>query len=81
MMAQLHEHAERLYVDLGHLAESGVGKVGDPLAGVYNTLLEQARKKFPEDRLIGTLTPVGEDMHPRVLQALAGQLRLVLGNS
>jgi hypothetical protein len=34
---------------------------------------------YPEDKLIGTLTPVGEGMHPSVLQALAGQLTIVLG--
>ena len=81
MMARLHEHAQRLYVDLGLLAESGAREVGDPLANVYNTLLEQAKKGFPEDRLMDTLTPVGDGMHPRVLQALTGQLGLVLGNS
>jgi hypothetical protein len=80
-MAQLNIHANQLYGDLGHLAESGIVEVGRPLADVYNTLLEQAKKGFPEDRLIGTLTPIGEGMHPRVLQALAGQLQLVLGNS
>jgi hypothetical protein len=80
-MAQLHEHALQLYADLGNLAESGAGEVGQPLANVYNTLLEQAKAGFPEDRLIGTLKPVGEGMHPRVLQALVGQLRLVLGNA
>lgn len=77
-MAQLTEHVHQLYVDLGSLAESGQREVGQPLANVYNTILERAREKFPEDRLIGTLTPVGDGMHPRVLQALAGQLRLVL---
>ena len=80
-MAQLNEHAHQLYGDLGNLAESGVPEVGKPLADVYNTLLEQAKKQFPQDRLIGTLTPINDGMHPRVLQALAGQLRLVLGNA
>lgn len=80
-MAQLNAHANQLYIDLGHLAESGQPEVGQALADVYNTLLEQAKKGFPEDRLIGTLTPIGEGLHPRVLQALAGQLRLVLGNA
>jgi hypothetical protein len=80
-MAQLNDHAYQLYGDLGHLAESGQVGVGKPIANVYNTLLEQARDMAPEDRLIGSLTPVGEGMHPRVLQALVGQLRLVLGNS
>jgi hypothetical protein len=79
-MAQISEHAKRLYDDLGLVAESGVGEVGKPLAGVYNTLLELAKKQFPEDRLIDTLKPVGDGMHPRVLQALTGQLWLVLGN-
>lgn len=80
-MAQLNEHAHQLYIDLGYLAEGGAKAVGEPLAKVYNELLEQARKGFPEERLIGTLTPVGETMQPRVLQALVGQLRLVLGGS
>jgi hypothetical protein len=80
-MALLAAHAQQLYTDLGNLAESGQMKVGVPLADVYNTLLEQAKKGFPEDKLIGTLTPVGDGMHPRVLQALVGQLRLVLGNN
>ena len=80
-MAQLNAHAMQLYTDLGNLADSGQPEVGKPLANVYNTLLEQAREGFPEDKLIGTLTPVGEGMHPRVLQALVGQLRLVLGNA
>src|SRR5665213_915634 len=80
-MAQLNEHAQRLYIDVGLLAESGVAEVGKPLAEVYNALLEQAKKGFPNDRLIGTLEPVAEAMHPRVLQALTGQLGLVLGNS
>jgi hypothetical protein len=80
-MAQLNAHAQQLYTDLGNLAESGQAKVGGALADVYNTLLEQAKKGFPEDKLIGALKPVGEAMHPRVLQALAGQLRLVLGNN
>jgi hypothetical protein len=79
-MAQLHEHAEWLYNDLGHLAESGLTEVGKPLADVYSTLLEQAKKQIPEDRLIDTLKPIGDGTHPRVLQALTGQLRLVLGN-
>jgi hypothetical protein len=79
-MAQLNEHALQLYGDLGHVAEGGETEVGKPLAEVYNTLLELAKKQFPEDRLIDTLKPVGDAMHPRVLQALAGQLRLVLGN-
>lgn len=80
-MAQLNVHANQLYIDLGHLAESEQSEVGKPLADVYNTLLGQAKKGFPTDRLVGTLEPVGEGMHPRVLQALAGQLRLVLGNA
>jgi hypothetical protein len=80
-MAQLNEHAKQLYIDLGNLAEGEAKAVGDPLAKVYNELLEQARKGFPEDRLIGTLRPVGESMPPRVLQALVGQFRLVLSGS
>ncbi len=60
-------------------AESGEPKVGGLLAKVYNELLEQAKKGFPEDQLVDTLTPVGEALHPRVLQALTGQLTLVLG--
>jgi hypothetical protein len=78
-MAQLNIHAQQLYTDLGNLAECGQVEVGKLLANVYNTLLEQAREGFPEDKLIGTLTPIGEGLHPRVLQALAGQLTLVLG--
>ncbi|HEV7942869.1 MAG TPA: hypothetical protein VGP17_08730 [Solirubrobacteraceae bacterium] len=80
-MAQLNIHADQLYVDLGQLAESGLGQVGKPLADVYNELLAQAKTLVPEDKLIGTLTPVGEGMHPRVLQGLVGQLRLVLGGN
>jgi hypothetical protein len=79
-MAQLSVHAEQLYGDLGALAES-MREVGQPIADVYNTLLQEAKKGFPEDRLIGTLKPVGDGMHPRMLQALVGQLRLVLGNA
>jgi hypothetical protein len=78
-MAALNAHAKQLYIDLGFLGESQVGQVGKHLAQLYNTLLEQARERFPEDPLIGTLTPVGDGTHPRVLQALAGQLLLVLG--
>lgn len=78
-MALLKVHAAQLYTDLGSLAESGESKVGKLLADVYNTLLEQAREGYPEDKVIGTLTPIGEALHPRVLQALAGQLTLVLG--
>jgi len=80
-MAQLNAHANQLYIDLGHVAEGDAPEVGKPLADVYNTLLEQAKKGFPTDRLVGTLEPVGEAMHPRVLQALVGQLRLVFGNA
>jgi hypothetical protein len=77
-MARLHQHAQRLYKDLGSLAESGETVVGQPVAEVYNTLLIEATKGFPNDRLIGTLEPVDKAMHPRVLQTLAGQLELVL---
>jgi hypothetical protein len=80
-MARLNEHAQRLYIDLGLLAESGETEIGEPLADVYNTLLELAKKNFPKDQLIETLTPVIKTMHPRRLQALTGQLGLVLGNS
>lgn len=80
-MAPLNSHANQLYIDLGLIAESGGLKVGKPLADVYNALLEQAKEGFPEDRLIGALRPVGDGMHPRVVQALVGQLRLVLGNA
>jgi hypothetical protein len=80
-MAQLSAHANQLYRDLACLAESGVGEIGEPLADVYNTLLELAKKGSPKDRLVETLMPVTGDMHPRVVQALAGQLGLVLGNS
>ncbi len=80
-MAQLNVHAKQLYTDLGHLAESGEAQVGQPLANLYNALLEQAQKITSDDRLIGALTPIGDGLHPRVVQALAGQLELVLGNS
>lgn len=79
LMAHLHEHAEQLYGDLGRLADGGVAEVGEPLAVVYNTLLRQAKTDFPTDRLIDVLQPVDKAVAPRVLQALAGQLRLVLG--
>lgn len=72
MPAQLRIHAQQLYTDLGNLAESGQPEVGNLLANVYNTLLEQAKAGFPEDKLVGTLTPIGEGLHPRVLQALTG---------
>jgi hypothetical protein len=78
-MAQLNVHANQLYTDLGNLADSGQPQIGKMLATVYNALLEQAREGFPEDKLVGTLTPIGEGLHPRVLQALTGQLTLVLG--
>jgi hypothetical protein len=78
MAAQLRIHAAQLYTDLGRLADDGASDIG-LLADVYNTLLGQASKGFPEDKMIGTLTPVGEGLHPRVLQALTGQLTLVLG--
>jgi hypothetical protein len=77
-MARLNTHAQRLYADLGNLAESGVTEVGEPIADVYNTLLDQAKKSFPEDPLIETLVPATKSVSPRVLQALAGQLELVL---
>lgn len=80
-MAQLNEHAKQLYIDLGHLSEGEVKAVGQPLANVYNMLLGQAKKGFPEDRLIETLAPVNDVMHPCVLQALVGQLRLVLAGA
>jgi hypothetical protein len=80
-MAQLNAHAKQLYDDLGSLAESGEAEIGQPLANVYNALLEQAQKISSDDRLIGVLTPVGDGLHPRVVQALAGQLKLVLGGS
>lgn len=80
-MAQLNIHAQRLYIDLGLLAESGMVEVGEPLADVYNALLEQAKKLSPKDRLVETLMPVTKTMHPRVVQALADQLGLVFGNS
>jgi hypothetical protein len=77
-MARLPEHAKRLYMDLGNLAESGEKQVGEPIAEVYNALLAEAAKAFPNEKLVGTLEPVDKSMHPRVLQALAGQLELVL---
>jgi hypothetical protein len=77
-MARLNTHAQRLYTDLGNLAESGETTVGEPIAEVYNTLLKEAMKGFPNEKLIDTLEPVDKSMHPRVLQALAGQLELVL---
>lgn len=80
-MAQLREHAHQLYGDLGYMAEGGAVEVGEPVALVYNELLALAKKGYPEDRLISTLTPVGEKMHPRVLRALTGQLGLVLANA
>jgi hypothetical protein len=80
-MAQLHQHAERLYKDLGRLADSGAKELGEPLAAVYNTLLAQARTRFPQDRMIETLNPVTDSMAPLVVQALTAQLGLVLGNA
>ncbi len=77
-MAQLNAHAQQLYADLDSLAQSSK-EVGKPLSDVYNALLGQAKEGFPEDQIIGTLRPIGEAMHPRVLQALVGQLTLVLG--
>ncbi len=77
-MARLNQHAQRLYTDLGNLADSGEAQVGEAIAEVYNTLLKEAAKGFPNEKLIGTLEPVDKSMHPRVLQALAGQLELVL---
>ena len=78
-MAHLRMHAQQLYADLGNLAESGQPDVGKPIASIYNALLEQAKEGFPEDKLVGTLTPIGDGLHPRVVQALTGQLTLVLG--
>jgi hypothetical protein len=72
--------AVQLYEDLGRLAESSVPQIG-ALAEVYNTLLEQAKKIAPEDPMIGILLPVDCFTHPRELQALVGQLRLVLGDA
>jgi hypothetical protein len=48
----------------------------------YTILTEEVARisASSEDPLLGTLTPVGGGLAPRVLQALAGQLRLVLGN-
>jgi hypothetical protein len=80
-MAPLNAHAQQLYEDLGRLAEGEIGRVGQALADVYNTLLSRAKESFPEDALIGVLKPVAESTHPRVVQALAAQLRLVLGNA
>jgi hypothetical protein len=80
-MAQLHQHAERLYKDLGRLADAGETELGEPLAAVYNTLLERAKTRFPKDQMVETLNPVTDSMHPLVVQALAGQLHLVLGNA
>jgi hypothetical protein len=80
-MAKLHHHAERLYGDLGLLADGDATTVGEPLADVYNALLTEAKKHCPSDAVAATLVPVTKDMHPRVVQALAGQLRLVLGDS
>jgi hypothetical protein len=80
-MAALNAHAQQLYIDLGLLGESNVSQVGKALSSLYNTLLDEAKSRFPEDKLIEALTPVGDSMHPRVLQALVGQLRLVLGNA
>jgi len=78
---QLNEHAQQLYEDLRFLAEDGVTSIGMPIAEVYNTLLRQAKTQFPTDRVVNTLEPVDDTMHPRVLRALVGQLRLVLGNA
>ncbi len=80
-MAQLNQHAERFAENLGLLAESGVDEIGQPLANVYNALLDEAKKISSDDRLIGVLTHVGDGLHPRVVQALATQLQLVLGGS
>ena len=80
-MAQLHEHAEQLFEDLGFLADGGLSQAGKPIVNVYNELLKQTRERFPEDPLIDTLTPIGDAIHPRVLRTLVGQLRLVLGNA
>jgi len=80
-VAQLYEHAKQLYIDLGSLADGDTKEVGKPIADVYNTLLGLAKKQFPTDRVVGVLEPVDEEMHPRVVQALVAQLRLVLGNT
>jgi hypothetical protein len=80
-VAKLHSHAERLYGDLGLLADGEARTVGEPLADVYNALLTEAKKHCPGDVVAATLVPVTKDMHPRVVQALAGQLRLVLGDA
>jgi hypothetical protein len=79
--AQLNAHAKQLYDDLGYLAEGAAAEIGKSIADVYNKLLEQAKAQCPTDRLIGTLEPVDEATHPRVLRALTGQLGLVLGNA
>jgi hypothetical protein len=80
-MAQLHKHAQQLYLDLGSLAEHGMTTVGVSIAEVYNTLLQQAKTDFPTDKMIDTLRPVDVQVHPRELQTLTGQLRLVLGDA
>jgi hypothetical protein len=80
-MAQLNAHAQQLYKDLGRLADSGATQVGEPLAAVYNTLLAEAKKRFPQDRMIETLNPVTDSMQPFVVQALTAQLDLVLGSA
>lgn len=80
-MTQLNQHAGQLYTDLGLLAESGVAEIGQPLANIYNALLENAKKISSDNRLIDALTPVEDGLHPRVVQALVGQLKLVLGGS
>jgi hypothetical protein len=80
-VAQLNNHAKALYVDLGRLADSGAKTVGEPLSAVYNTLLEQAKRRFPQDAMIETLNPVTDSMQPFVVQALTAQLALVLGSA
>jgi hypothetical protein len=80
-MATLNAHAQRLYGDLGRLADGGATQVGEPLAAVYNTLLGLAKTRFPQDPMIDTLNPVTNAMHPLVVQALTAQLELVFGNA
>lgn len=80
-MARLSLHAEWLYADLGKLAESGVAEVGQAVADVYNALLDHAKKKAQTDEMVAILLAVTASEHPRVVQALTGQLRPVLGNA
>ena len=67
-MAPMNIHAEQLYGDLGRLANGGLVEVGEPLAEIYNRILEEARKSWPNDPIVTTLGPVGAGINPLVLQ-------------